>query len=53
MDILELLCCLYLSRFHEIAQKSKDDLVELGFPSFTIEDFHETVSISIAGGVIE
>ncbi|XP_065346976.1 ubiquitin thioesterase otubain-like [Cloeon dipterum] len=29
-------------RFHEIAAKSKDDLVDLGFPKFTVEDFHET-----------
>ena len=30
-------------RFKEVASKSKDDLVALGFPEFTIEDFHETV----------
>ncbi|KAJ8895452.1 hypothetical protein PR048_000785 [Dryococelus australis] len=29
-------------RFHEVAQKSKDDLVSLGFPQFTVEDFHDT-----------
>ncbi|KAK6180862.1 hypothetical protein SNE40_008838 [Patella caerulea] len=29
-------------RFKEIASKSKDELVALGFPQFTIEDFHET-----------
>lgn len=31
-----------LHRFKGIAAKSKDDLVSLGFPAFTIEDFHET-----------
>lgn len=29
-------------RFSSIAQRSKDSLVELGFPQFTIEDFHDT-----------
>ncbi|KAG8183738.1 hypothetical protein JTE90_029320 [Oedothorax gibbosus] len=29
-------------RFLEIASKTKDDLVALGFPQFTIEDFHDT-----------
>ena len=33
----------YSFRFKEVASKSKDDLVTLGFPEFTIEDFHETV----------
>lgn len=28
--------------FKDLAQKSKDKLVQLGFPSFTLEDFHET-----------
>ncbi|XP_071962049.1 ubiquitin thioesterase OTUB1-like [Antedon mediterranea] len=31
-----------LHRFKEIALKSKDELVSLGFPTFTIEEFHET-----------
>ncbi|KAK7506803.1 hypothetical protein BaRGS_00001654 [Batillaria attramentaria] len=31
-----------LARFKEIATKSKEELVALGFPQFTIEDFHET-----------
>ncbi|XP_072031898.1 LOW QUALITY PROTEIN: ubiquitin thioesterase OTUB1-like [Amphiura filiformis] len=31
-----------LHRFKGIASKSKDELVSLGFPAFTIEDFHET-----------
>ena len=31
-------------KFKELAQKSKDNLVELGFPQFTVEDFHDTVS---------
>ncbi|KAK2183866.1 hypothetical protein NP493_293g00009, partial [Ridgeia piscesae] len=30
------------AKFHSYASKSKDDLVSLGFPSFTIEDFHDT-----------
>ncbi|GIY06685.1 ubiquitin thioesterase OTUB1 [Caerostris extrusa] len=29
-------------RFKEIASKTKDDLVALGFSQFTIEDFHDT-----------
>ena len=33
-----------LCRFFDIAQKSKDELVSLGFPQFTLEDFHDTVS---------
>lgn len=28
--------------FKEVAEKSKEKLVQLGFPSFTLEDFHET-----------
>lgn len=28
------------SRFRPLAEKSKDELVTLGFPQFTIEDFH-------------
>ena len=31
-------------RFMETAKQSKSELVSLGFPEFTIEDFHETVS---------
>lgn len=31
-----------MARFKEVASKSKDELVTLGFPEFTIEDFHET-----------
>lgn len=30
-------------RFQEIASKSRDELINLGFPKFTLEDFHETV----------
>ncbi|XP_067625607.1 ubiquitin thioesterase otubain-like [Eurosta solidaginis] len=29
-------------RFKDLAEKSKDKLVQLGFPSFTLEDFHDT-----------
>ena len=31
-------------RFKTLASQSKDELVSLGFPSFTIEDFHQVVS---------
>lgn len=31
-------------KFRELALKSKDSLVALGFPQFTVEDFHDTVS---------
>lgn len=31
------------AKFQELAQKSKDSLVELGFSQFTVEDFHDTV----------
>lgn len=31
-----------LHRFMGIAQKSKDELISLGFPAFTLEDFHDT-----------
>ena len=31
-------------RFRNFAAKSKDELVTLGFPAFTVEDFHDTVS---------
>ena len=34
-------------RFYDIASKCKDNLVNLGFPKFTVEDFHETVSLLI------
>ncbi|OWF53351.1 ubiquitin thioesterase OTUB1-like [Mizuhopecten yessoensis] len=30
------------ARFKEVATRSKDELVSLGFPQFTIEDFHDT-----------
>lgn len=29
-------------RFRDIANKTKDELINLGFPKFTLEDFHET-----------
>lgn len=32
-------------RFYDIASKSKETLVNLGFPKFTVEDFHDTVRI--------
>lgn len=32
-------------KFYEIAKNSKEILVALGFPQFTVEDFYETVSI--------
>ena len=47
----ELICCvknvfIVSNRFKDIAAKSKDDLLALGFPQFTIEDFHETVCVA-------
>lgn len=33
--------------FRDLAQQSKDHLIELGFPQFTLEDFHDTVSVGI------
>lgn len=33
--------------FYKLAQSSKDSLVELGFPQFTVEDFYDTVSVAI------
>lgn len=30
-------------KFRDLALKSKDNLVALGFPQFTVEDFHDTV----------
>ncbi|KAL3874936.1 hypothetical protein ACJMK2_037888 [Sinanodonta woodiana] len=36
-----------LPRFKEVAQKSRDELVSLGFPQFTIEDFHESFMAAI------
>lgn len=31
-------------KFYEIAKNSKEILVRLGFPQFTVEDFYDTVS---------
>lgn len=31
--------------FRELAENSKDKLVKLGFPEFTLEDFHSTVKL--------
>lgn len=36
-------------RFKEIIEKSKDTLISLGCPSFTLMDFHDTVSCLICG----
>jgi hypothetical protein len=38
-------CHIFFIRFRDLAAKSKDNLVELGFPQFTVEDFHDIVSI--------
>jgi ubiquitin thioesterase protein OTUB1 len=35
---------MFFIRFHDLAAKSKENLVALGFPQFTVEDFHDTVS---------
>jgi hypothetical protein len=32
-------------RFRNFASKSKDELITLGFPAFTVEDFHDTVRL--------
>ena len=43
-------------RFKAVSAKSKEDLVSQGFTEFTIEDFHNTVSLSAgwrAGGLAE
>lgn len=32
-------------KFRQLAENSKEKLVQLGFPSFTLEDFHETVTL--------
>jgi len=34
-------------RFKSIVNKLKDDLVELGYCSFTVEDFRDVVSIFV------
>lgn len=33
------------NKFRELALKSKENLVALGFPQFTVEDFHDTVQL--------
>lgn len=33
--------------FRDLAEQSKDRLVKLGFPQFTLEDFHDTVSAAM------
>ena len=38
-------CMVCISRFKEVITKSKDSLVALGFPTFTIEDFHSVVCV--------
>lgn len=37
--------------FYKLAESSKDSLVELGFPQFTVEDFYDTVSAASNGTV--
>lgn len=34
-------------KFRDLALKSKDNLVALGFPQFTVEDFHDTVRVCV------
>lgn len=34
-------------KFRDLASKSKDSLVALGFPQFTVEDFHDTVMLHV------
>ncbi|CAO2584517.1 Ubiquitin thioesterase OTUB1 [Lemmus lemmus] len=38
-----------LQRFKAVSAKSKEDLVSQGFTEFTIEDFHNTVSLAVSG----
>lgn len=38
---------LLLFSFRELALKSKESLISLGFPQFTLEDFHDTVSMVV------
>ncbi|WAR18637.1 OTUB1-like protein, partial [Mya arenaria] len=38
--------------FTDVARKSKNELVSLGFPEFTIEDFHETF-MEVVGKVVK
>lgn len=33
--------------FRKISEESKDKLIKLGFPQFTLEDFHDTVSCDL------
>lgn len=33
--------------FRALSEESKDRLIQLGFPQFTLEDFHDTVSDKI------
>ena len=40
---------IYKLRFKEVVTKSKDELIGLGFPQFTLEDFHETVELTHFG----
>lgn len=32
--------------FRALSEESKDRLIKLGFPQFTLEDFHDTVSLN-------
>lgn len=33
--------------FRALSEESKDRLIKLGFPQFTLEDFHDTVSFDL------
>jgi len=35
-------------RFRSLIEASKADLISLGFPQFTIEDFHDVVSSTLS-----
>ena len=48
MKLLNMIALFKLSlffRFRNFAAKSKDELITLGFPAFTVEDFHDTVGL--------
>ena len=35
---------MFVLRFRDAVNKQKDALLSMGYPSFTLEDFHDTVS---------
>ena len=35
---------MFITRISEKAKNTKDKLIEIGYPAYTVEDFQETVS---------